>query len=72
MDFDSLVKDILNDPEIILTKNFSEDELLEIQKRINPYKSFAVNDQANLNANYKKILVYFFLKSFALLKFKYT
>lgn len=57
MDFDSLVKDILNDPEIILTKNFTEDELLEIQKRINPYKSFAVNDQANLSENYKKILV---------------
>jgi hypothetical protein len=55
MDFDSLVKDILNDPEIILTKDFSEEDLLEIQKRINPYKSFALNgDNAS---NYKKILV---------------
>jgi hypothetical protein len=58
MDFDSLVNDILNNPEIILTKDFTEDQLLEIQKRINPYKSFSINESnESNNSNYKKILV---------------
>ena len=39
VDFDLLVNDIIENPELILQKNLSEEQLLKIQKRINPYSS---------------------------------
>jgi len=55
MDFDSLVKDILENPELILQSDLSEDDLFEIQKRINPYASFSAENIDD--PNFKKILV---------------
>lgn len=40
-DFDSLVNDILENPEILLKSNLSADDVLEIQKRLNPYAGIA-------------------------------
>jgi hypothetical protein len=55
MNFDSLVKDILENPELILQQDFSEDDLIEIQKRINPYSSFSA--EGIDTPNFKKLLV---------------
>jgi hypothetical protein len=55
MNFDLLVKDILENPELILQTDLSEDDLLEIQKRINPYSSFSTENIDN--PNFKKILI---------------
>lgn len=36
-DFDALLKDVLENPELIRTAKMSAEDLLELQKRINPY-----------------------------------
>ncbi len=36
-DFDVLVQDIIKNPERLLDKNISDEQILEIQKRLNPY-----------------------------------
>jgi hypothetical protein len=40
-DFDSLVSDILENPEILLKPDLSSEQVLEIQKRLNPYAGIA-------------------------------
>ena len=39
--FDSLLNDILENPELIFQKDFSPEQLLKIQKKLNPYSSIA-------------------------------
>lgn len=41
VDFDKLVNDILENPEKLLDPNISSDQILEIQKRLNPYAGIA-------------------------------
>lgn len=41
VDFDNLVNDILDNPELILNADLSESQILEIQKRLNPYAGIA-------------------------------
>ncbi len=40
-DFDSLVSDILENPEILLKSELTAEQVLEIQKRLNPYAGIA-------------------------------
>jgi hypothetical protein len=40
-EFDSLVRDILQNPEKILTAPLTEEQLVELQRRVNPYKPLA-------------------------------
>jgi hypothetical protein len=40
-DFDRLVSDILEDPEILLKADLTAEQVLEVQKRINPYAGIA-------------------------------
>lgn len=41
IDFDNLVNDILENPELLLDSKLTDDQILEIQKRINPYAGLA-------------------------------
>jgi hypothetical protein len=41
VNFDELVNDILENPEILLKSNLSSEQVLEIQKRLNPYAGIA-------------------------------
>lgn len=54
-DFDTLVQDILENPELLLKTDLSTEQLLEIQKRINPYAGVA--GSAVLNEDKKRIAV---------------
>ena len=40
-DFDALVNDILENPEILLDSNLTSEQILEVQKRLNPYAGIA-------------------------------
>jgi hypothetical protein len=40
-DFDALVSDILENPEILLKSDLTSEQILEIQKRLNPYAGIA-------------------------------
>lgn len=40
-DFDSLIADVLEDPEILLKKDFTTEQLLEMQKRLNAHGHIA-------------------------------
>jgi len=55
MDFDSLINDIINNPELLFEKNLTDEQLIEIQNKISPYKSFCSKELED--PNYKKILV---------------
>lgn len=53
--FDKLVNDVMNNPELLLDKNIIDDDiLLKIQKKINPYSRLINSD---LNENNKQIAV---------------
>jgi len=48
-DFDSLLQDVLSNPEKILDSNYINDtQLLELQKRINPYMNLSENTDPNI------------------------
>jgi hypothetical protein len=55
MDFDSLIKDIIDNPELLFEKNLTDEQLIELQNKISPYKSFSSKELED--PNYKKILV---------------
>ena len=52
--FDSLLNDILENPELIMQKDFSQEQLLKIQKKLNPYSNIAcapiINEQRKVVA----------------------
>lgn len=64
IDFDKLLNDVMENPELLLdTKNISNDQILELQKRMNPYiglagpvdpdnKQVAVCSYTNLREDY--------------------
>jgi hypothetical protein len=41
VDFDNLVNDILENPELLLKTNLTAEQVLEVQKRLNPYAGIA-------------------------------
>lgn len=54
--FESLLNDILENPELILQKDFTDDQIFELQKRISPYKNFS--SEGVDDPNFKKILIF--------------
>ena len=51
-DFDTLINDILQNPEILLDSNLTQEQILEVQKRLNPYAGIAGPTQ---NAERKRV-----------------
>jgi len=78
VEFDSLVKDILNNPEKILDETITPEQLIAIQKHINPYmglKDSSINSAiaisyTNLKENYIKRLMMTSIIGFLFLKTK--
>ena len=70
--FDALLNDILENPELILQKDLSDEQIFELQKRISPYKNFSSDGLED--PNFKKILIFSYtnLKEEYLKKFLMT
>lgn len=70
--FDDLLNDILENPELILQKDLTEEQLFALQRQISPYKNFS--SEGLDDPNFKKILVFSFtnLKEEYLKKFLMT
>jgi hypothetical protein len=70
--FESLLNDILENPELILQKDLTEEQLFELQRQISPYKNFS--SEGLDDPNFKKILVFSYtnLKEEYLKKFLMT
>ena len=56
VDFDNLLNDILENPELILQKDLTEDQLRKLQQKINPYSSIAGPGQC-IEDDKKKVIV---------------
>jgi hypothetical protein len=54
-DFNKLLNDITENPELVLTSQLTDEQILEIQKRINPYSH--VTSARDQTGTYKKVAV---------------
>lgn len=52
-DFDKLVNDILENPELLIKGNLTDDQVIQIQKRINPYARIGCNTK--FSDDHKKV-----------------
>ena len=53
INFDELIGDIMENPELLLSDKFTAEQILEIQKRLNPYAGIAA--KKGTNPDFKKV-----------------